>query len=444
MVKESTSKQPYLHYLSYLLLFVGIGFTCFVPKQSEFNILISGYIIAFMGYGFLLKKAGKGSYIRILGNWKYLAVILAVIPCFAFPNLSDDIYRFYWDGYLTTNGISPYAYTPEMTKHIGDLNVIYDLLNSPNYYSIYPLVSQVIFALSVWIGGNLILSAYIIKVIYLLVHLSGLYASMKLAKLLNVPSITLAIYYLNPLVLVEGLGNLHAEVMMVAFLAWFIYFFQKNKYINSSIFLGLAVGTKLLPLIFLPYLFFNLESRKRWIFFSCFTLTFFLLFIPLLLGLNLSEFGSSVDLYFRKFEFNASIYYLLRTIGNWVYGYNLIHALGPILGAVIVLVVLRLSWAKALTFSTMLQVFLFSFTTYMFLTTTVHPWYVITLVYISMWTRFRYPIVWSFLICFTYINYSYEPYQENLWIVGLEYLLVFGIFYKELSAKNEVFPSKCF
>lgn len=416
--------------MTYLCIAVGISVTCFLPKQSDFSTLITGYVIAFVGYAYIIYDTREEKF------WKYLAVLLATIPCFAFPNLSDDIYRFYWDGYLTTKGISPYAFTPEMTKHIDDLEAIYGFLNSPTYYSIYPLVSQVIFAISVWFGGNLIISAYIIKAIYLLVHLSGLYASLKLARLMSVPTITLCIYYLNPLVLVEGLGNLHAEVMMVTFLAWFMYFFQKTKYINSSVFLGLAVCTKLLPLIFLPYLFFNLESRKKWIFFSCFTLTVILLFIPLLAGLNLKEFGSSIDLYFRKFEFNASVYYLLRAIGYSLYGFNLIHALGPILGATIVLIVMKLSWRKNLDFSTMMKVFFLSFSTYLFLTTTVHPWYLITLVYLTMWTGFRYPMVWSCLICFTYINYALEPYHENLWVVAVEYAIVFGIFWREIRIRG--------
>jgi hypothetical protein len=413
-----------------LSLTIGIGITSFLPSQSEFGILISGYLLAFVAYGYLLlDKVGEKALIAA-------AVVIAIIPCLAFPNLSDDIYRFYWDGYLTTKGISPYAFTPEMTKHIDDLEAIYGFLNSPTYYSIYPLVSQVIFAISVWFGGNLIISAYIIKAIYLLVHLSGLYASLKLARLMSVPTITLCIYYLNPLVLVEGLGNLHAEVMMVAFLAWFIYFFQKSHYISSGISLGLAVGTKLLPLIFIPYLFFNMRGKKRIGFFTSLSITLFLLFIPIVLALNLNEFGSSVDLYFRKFEFNASIYYLLRAIGNWVYGYNMIHVLGPALGIAIFIYVVWSSWSRLLDFATKMEVFLFSFTAYLLLTTTVHPWYIITILYISMWTKYRYALVWSCLVCFTYVNYAYESYHENLWVVAVEYAIVFGIFWREIRIRG--------
>ena len=44
-----------------------------------------------------------------------------------------------------------------------------------------------------------------------------------------------------------------------------------------------------------------------------------------------------------------------------------------------------------------------------------------------LFTRFRFPILWSGLIFLTYINYSYVSYFEDLRMVGIEYILV-GIF----------------
>jgi hypothetical protein len=43
---------------------------------------------------------------------------------------------------------------------------------------------------------------------------------------------------------------------------------------------------------------------------------------------------------------------------------------------------------------------------------------------ISVFTNERFPIIWSFLIFGTYINYSYTPYDENLWVVAIEYILI--------------------
>ena len=54
-------------------------------------------------------------------------------------------------------------------------------------------------------------------------------------------------------------------------------------------------------------------------------------------------FFQSIDLYYRKFEFNAGLYYLLRFVGQWATGYNLIRWLGPGLALLALSTILYLS-----------------------------------------------------------------------------------------------------
>ncbi len=60
------------------------------------------------------------------------------------------------------------------------------------------------------------------------------------------------LYALNPLVIVELVGNIHYEGLTICFLLAGLYFYKKQKDLPSATFLGLAAGVKLLPLIFLP------------------------------------------------------------------------------------------------------------------------------------------------------------------------------------------------
>src|SRR5690606_17926293 len=80
---------------------------------------------------------------------------------------------------------------------------------------------------------------------------------------------------------------------------------------------------------------------------------------------------------------------------------------------------------------------LFVMTTYFFLSTTVHPWYLITPLFLSIFTRFRYMLVWSFLVIFSYYTYSNPEFNENLWLVAIQYLIVMGYFGWELFRKNK-------
>ncbi|MGY8916284.1 MAG: mannosyltransferase, partial [Flavobacteriales bacterium] len=73
---------------------------------------------------------------------------------------------------------------------------------------------------------------------------------------------------------------------------------------------------------------------------------------------------------------------------------------------------------------------------YYFLVTTVHPWYIIFLVILAIFTEFRYPLVWSLTVILSYWAYSNALFQENLLILSIEYILVYGFLIYELVTLN--------
>ena len=59
-------------------------------------------------------------------NFKFLvalAVIFRVVFLFAIPNLSQDFYRFIWDGRMILEGFNPFLYTPESFINAGKFPV---------------------------------------------------------------------------------------------------------------------------------------------------------------------------------------------------------------------------------------------------------------------------------------------------------------------------------
>jgi hypothetical protein len=71
-------------------------------------------------------------------------------------------------------------------------------------------------------------------------------------------------------------------------------------------------------------------------------------------------------------------------------------------------------------------------------TTTMHPWYLATLVILSVFTRYRFTIVWSFVIVLSYQVYANSPWEENLWFVGFEYFIVLSCLIFELKRKKNI------
>ena len=134
------------------------------------------------------------------------------------------------------------------------------------------------------------------------------------------------------------------------------------------------------------------------------------------------------------------MYYLAREIGYLYSGYNEIAIIGtvtPILVILFVLIVtfLRRNKTPIALITAMLLVLSF----YYFTATTVHPWYVATLLILSVFTRYKFPLVWSFVIILSYlayVNVDSADKSENLWIIALEYIIVYGVFIWEVFIKR--------
>ncbi|MEM1115788.1 MAG: class I SAM-dependent methyltransferase [Bacteroidota bacterium] len=140
------------------------------------------------------------------------AVALRLIFAPLLPGLSDDGYRYLWDGLLQAQGISPYAYVPSdpALARFQD-SVLYERMNSPDYHSVYPPVSQVGFriaALALPLGWEW--AWYLWKALVLAAEAVGAWALFRL-----VGARRSMLYALNPVVLIEVAGQAHTEGLLL-------------------------------------------------------------------------------------------------------------------------------------------------------------------------------------------------------------------------------------
>ena len=426
-----------------IVLTVGLGF--FV-QQSDFVPIISQFGIFFILYILIFKYTNEKSKIAFFIG---VSILLRFILLFALPNLSDDVYRFIWDGRLLINGHNPFDYLPsyyiENSISIPGIDeALFNKLNSPEYFTIYPPVAQGVFAFACWLFPNSIIgSAITMKVFLFLCEVGSLFFIKKLLGHFHLPAKNILLYALNPLVIIELGGNLHFEAAMIFFLLAAVFFLIKNKMTLSAASIALSVASKLLPLMFLPFLIKRLGWKKSIQYFSMVGIIIVLLFAPLLSGAFFNNFGASLDLYFQKFEFNASIYYAIRWVGYQVVGYNWIQSAGPALAVIVLLGILTSAFSeKNLDSKNLFGKMLFAICLYLAFATIVHPWYVSLPIVLCLFTRYRFPILWSGLIFLTYLNYSYGEYFENLWMVGLEYVLVFSFLIYELTKTYSILSLK--
>ena len=398
------------------------------PSQSDFAIILLLFTSLFVVYALLISSWKCSD--KVIG-WVATGLAARLILIFCFPQLSDDIYRFYWDAVLTDQGISPYRFLPAEISHatMANHSEVFEMLNSKEYYSVYPPFNQLMFWISLKAGGSIYGFSVALKLLYLSFEVTGVIFMIKTLKALSKSMWWGALYWLNPLVIIEGMGNLHVESAMVGLLSVSVYYYHKNQlHVKTALYFAASVALKITPLMLSPFLSFYQDRGSR-LAFSIKVLFFSLiLFLPVFLLLDILSFLQSLDLYFRKFEFNASIYYIFRSVGYQISGSNLIAYIGPALILCFTGGVLWLSLTvKSRDTITLIQLWLGTWTAYLFLSTTVHPWYIIPIIFLGSFSGLLYPVVWSYLISLTYINYSYELYSENLWVVAIEYLVV-GIY----------------
>lgn len=394
-------------------------------KRTEFYLLISIYSSLFILYALLLTYfSDEYRFLCCTGILFRLMLIASV------PNLSDDVYRFIWDGQLIHSGINPFMYTPAEILQLNLLTpdpTLFGLLNSKEYYSVYPPFCQLIFAVSSALSnGSWVLNIIFLKAFILLAEIGSLFILEKLLKTWNVDRKALLLYALNPLVILELSGNIHFEAFMIFFVLTCLYFFYKQQYFLSASMLALAIGSKLIPLFFLPLLLRPLGLKKFLVYTGTVFLISALLFIPFFQDTApVKNFLQSIRLYWEKFEFNSGIYYSLRWFGYLLTGYNQIGLIGKLLAGLLIAgmaaAVIRLKKAKQIP-----EYFFWILVIYLLLATTVHPWYLCPLIALSCFFNYRFAVVWSALIPFTYITYRTTLYMENLWLVFFEYLIVIG------------------
>lgn len=432
--------RPFLIRVCLYAFFISIlAYIQYYIARHESTQLILAYTALFLLYGFFIKCD--------IINWKEI-IIVAIIArlslFFGIPNLSDDFYRFIWDGQLLAEGINPFKHMPEfyMSSNLkvnGLTAELFELLNSKFYFTIYPPISQFVFWLSVKLNPteSFLTSVNIMRGTILLSEIGSIIIIKRLLTIHNLSTQRLLIYALNPLVILELTGNLHFEAIMVFFLLLSVYLFYNEKTKLSAIAIGASIATKLIPLMLLPIFF---KKHEKYIkFYLIIALSLFLFFLPLLNEEFIHGISGSLSLFFRSFEFNGSLFFLLREIGFFIKGYDMVNTIGPVMSLIALLIILGISFLKVNNKTQLESIFILIMFIQLLFATTVHPWYIVPMIAFSCMTKFNFPILWSYLIFLTYTGYTPTGFNHPLGIIILEYTIIISCALVEIRnyLKNE-------
>ena len=330
--------------------------------------------------------------------------------------LSDDHYRYLWDGALVRAGENPYLKLPVEVAASAPFQSEqrrewFANMNSPNYHSIYPPISQYVFALAGQAGY------WGLKILFALAELGAL---LLLARLLNARQLIL--YAWNPLLLLETWGQPHSEALAILFLVVALWAWTKRR--SAVIATGAIVvagWVKLFPLLLLPVLWRHMDKRHRLRSVATAGVLSVAVWWPFLSFETFQNISESSHLYMLSFEFNAGPYYAikwlttmpLRAIGWLGENQDTSKVVGPLMRVLLVAGLLSL-WRMdrsgrrdfGSTTAAVIGLFLVTFVN-------LHPWYLTFAVLGLPWMSPRWVSAWMWLCACsiaTYLSYSHALY----------------------------------
>lgn len=434
---NSTLKTS-LQVLLFILILAGTYFLGNLVPRIDFQSTFGVYLVLFGSMILIYLFSDE----KTPWFWIFLAGILLRFSLFlSIPIWSDDFARFLWDGELLRLNENPYSETPGQWKQNHPLETtelqknLFGYLNSPEYFSIYPPLNQAVFWLAAKSGQGTIWNGVLgLRLLMILGEIGVFFMFLKVFKIFEIPINKLWLYWINPLIVIEITGNLHFEGLVLLLLLASIFHQGIKKSLLSGVFWGLSVGVKLVPLMLFPAWIAFPKTQKNLIFWIGAGIAVGLSFTPLLIDSSWFNFFQSLKLYQGKFEFNASIYYLLREVGFWIHSYNTIAELTKILSALTLIGILYLSWKKKpQTLPELAELWVLIYLIYLILQPVVHPWYLIPGFGLSLLTNKKAFLVWTFTVIFSYQAYGNEVFEENPLFLLAEYAVLFQVILVDYS-----------
>lgn len=406
-------------YLTGIIFLVSMAILQWISRD-EFWILSSVYLTSFIAYLLLAFQFKKDS--------RYLVfVVIAAVSSFFWstPQLSEDVYRFLWDGKLWHLGTNPYSLIPaDVVSDNGYLAELYPKMTelTKGNHTCYPGVNQLYFFIASC-TSKVSQSILLMKVLFVVSILPGLIVLQKLLKESFGRSSSIWLLALNPLFLIETFGNLHFEGVMMSFLVIAFYFLKRNLWL-SAIFFALAVQIKLLPLIALPFLI-RYIGWKRSVAYGIVVLAVNVLGSVMLMNSNEAmNFLQSLRLYFGIFDFNSFIPHYLQAFVQLFTGFGPIRYTSPILSILTIVVLLYLAfYRQKRSIYQLIQDLSLGLLAYFLLNATVHPWYLITLIFFLPFVQQRTIILWTLVTFLSYGFYSLDPTAARI-LINIEYAIV--------------------
>ena len=399
-----------------------------------------------LGFGFLALAYRKLRARNLSWRWLLVTALLLRLVWFVQPpGLSEDAYRYLWDGMLSAQGVNPYPQAPqELTEIQQQHSDLYSKMTHADRTSIYPPAAQFLFWANHLLWGTSVIGW---KIWLLLAELLLLCFWQRWGGL---QAHNLSLWLLNPLVVIEFYSSGHIDLLAVCLLTGALVLATlpgRTRQLWQPLLLSLATLIKLFPAFAAPLLIKHQGSLRASLRYGA--LYALGLALPTAAFLALRGFPAAsweafteiVNTFRSIWRFNAlpilalDDYRLtLRPLAERVFLYGLLGiVLGPSLWRLFQLLRRQefKQWRDWLqqelqppSLESLASSLYFILMLLYVCSHTMHPWYLSwgLLVYPILGMRYWAGIYLSAASFVSYLTYWFEPPGDRLWALWLEYL----------------------
>lgn len=213
-----------------------------------------------------------------------VAVLLRAVLLPAELRLSDDLWRYLWDGHVGAAGINPYLYAPADSTLESLRTTWHSLINNPTVPTIYGPTAQLAFRLIEALGSSVVAA----KLVWVVLDLVTLGVLLRYARVTGRRLAVVGVLYgWSPLLVVETAWSGHLESLGLLCIVLLLATVHARRSVLAGVALGAAAMTKFAPLALAPVIFRTLGSewwggRKGWTFAAGLGGTLLIGFIPFL------------------------------------------------------------------------------------------------------------------------------------------------------------------
>lgn len=388
---------------------------------SHIATILALYLAAFAAYviGIFLVTAGdrnndgRKKNFSIL-SWVILVAVLSRTPLLLRPPLlSSDLYRYVWDGRMTNLGVNPYRHAPDDPQVARWRDPLWQHINFKQYSTIYPPVSQAVFALAYRLNPA---STFGFKWVFFCFDMGTMLFLLLMLRRMGRPLAHVLLYAWNPLVILEIAGSGHQDILAVFFLVFALWAG------GSGISLALSAMSKGYSLLLTPLM--GRGNWKFWLGFCCMLIISTLPFV----GAGAQVFGG-LRAYTTHWQGNHSLFGLIEFTCRQFTIRPLLSA--KCISAVILIGIVILQSRRAWKGDSptdpveIMRSGLIVLLWFFFLSPTVYPWYLVCLVPLLVFVPPPGAILFTGLCVLDYTHYLRHTQLE--WVRWAEYVPVFGL-----------------